>query len=238
MTTRQQALEIALSEVGTKEKPSNNVKYNTWYYGREVWDGLWGTTFPWCMAFVQYCYDHAGKALPYKTASCSDLLWWYRKNAPECIVSTPEPGDIVIYNFGHTGIVYGGASTLVYAVEGNTSRFDNTNGGEVQKRQRRKDTVTAYIRPFIEEDDMDITKLTDAEVLTLGRRFVRLLPEDELYKLYQRIAAYAGSSVDGPEWAIEEYGEAIREGVTDGSRPMAPVTRLEAALMALRVKKK
>ena len=40
-----------------------------------------------------------------------------------------------------------------------------------------------------------------------------------------------------PGWAKAEYQEAIDLGITDGSRPNAPVTRLEAALMALRAKK-
>lgn len=239
MTTREKALNIALGEVGVKEKPSNNVKYNTWYYGREVYDGLWGTTFPWCMAFVQWCYAQTGRPLPHRTASCSDLLWWYRRNAPECIVEDPAPGDIVIYDFGHTGIVYGSASTLVYAVEGNTSRFDNTNGGQVQKRQRRKTEVTAYIRPFIDEEDedMDITKLTDAEVLTLGHRFLRLIGDAEIYALTQRANAHAGQ-LDAPDWAVDEYCDAIRQGITDGTRPLATVTRLEASLMAKRAAEK
>jgi len=40
-----------------------------------------------------------------------------------------------------------------------------------------------------------------------------------------------------PEWAKDEYQEAIDMGITDGSRPNDPVTRLEAAIMAKRVAK-
>ena len=240
MTTRERALEIALGELGVKESPagSNNCKYNLWYYGREVYDGLWGTTFPWCMVFVMWAFAQTGTPLPYRTASCADLLAWVRRNRPAWIVSTHAPGDIVIYNFGHTGIAYGGTKTYVYAVEGNTSRTDATNGGAVCKQVRKiKSTVTAFIRPFIEEDDMDITKLTDTEVLTLVRRAVKLMPDDELYTLMQRAGVYAGKLYT-PDWAVDEYAEAIRQGVTDGTRPLAPVTRVEAALMALRVKNK
>lgn len=56
--TAAKLLSIAKAEVGVKESPanSNNVKYNTWYYGREVYDGLWGTSFPWCAAFVCWLF--------------------------------------------------------------------------------------------------------------------------------------------------------------------------------------
>lgn len=46
----------AESQVGTKEVPagSNKVKYNTWYYGKEVS----GSAYPWCMAFVSWVFAH------------------------------------------------------------------------------------------------------------------------------------------------------------------------------------
>ena len=96
-------LDTARRELGTTESPanSNKVRYNTWYYGREVS----GDAYPWCMAFVQWVFAQAGKVLPYKTASCSALLSWYRQNRPECIVRDPMPGDIILYTFSHTGIV-------------------------------------------------------------------------------------------------------------------------------------
>jgi peptidoglycan hydrolase-like protein with peptidoglycan-binding domain len=46
----------AKSQVGTKESPagSNKVKYNTWYYGKEVK----GSAYPWCMVFVSWVFAH------------------------------------------------------------------------------------------------------------------------------------------------------------------------------------
>ena len=43
-------LKKAKSYIGTKEKPanSNNVKFNTDYYGHSVK----GSSYPWCCAFV------------------------------------------------------------------------------------------------------------------------------------------------------------------------------------------
>lgn len=158
-------LKIAAGELGTTENPanSNNVKYNTWFYGREVRDTA-TTKYPWCMAFVQWCFDQAGTPLPRRTASCSNLLDWYRRYRLERIASEPKPGDIVIYNFGHTGIVESVAASTITAIEGNTSAGEagsQSNGGGVFRRKRSKTLVEAYIRPFDnyeEEDDMVIYK--------------------------------------------------------------------------------
>ena len=44
----------ALSFEGVTEKPagSNNVEFNTHFYGREVHDGDDGRTYPWCVTFL------------------------------------------------------------------------------------------------------------------------------------------------------------------------------------------
>lgn len=147
-------LKIAAGELGSTEQPanSNRTKYGAWY----GWNGV-----VWCMIFVQWCFATAGLPLPFKTASCSELLAWYRKNHPECIVTQPKPRDIIIYNFGHTGIVESATAGTITAIEGNTSPGETgsqSNGGGVFRRTRGKKLVTAYIRPFnnysFEEDDM------------------------------------------------------------------------------------
>ena len=52
--TARKALAIAAAEVGVKESPagSNNVKYNTWYYGHAVS----GSAYPWCMVFMAWVF--------------------------------------------------------------------------------------------------------------------------------------------------------------------------------------
>lgn len=54
--TADMVVKTALSQVGIKESPSgsNRVKYNTWFYGREVK----GSAYPWCMTYVQWCFAH------------------------------------------------------------------------------------------------------------------------------------------------------------------------------------
>ena len=153
MTMVNQILDIARKELGVKESPanSNNVKYNTWFYGRTVS----GSAYPWCMAFVQWVFAQAGAKLPYTTASCSALLNWYKKNRPAGVVKSPQPGDIIIYNFGHTGIVESVGKGVITAIEGNTSpgtAGSQSNGGMVCRRTRKTSTVTAYIRPDYEKE--------------------------------------------------------------------------------------
>ena len=158
MATGKDVLTAALSQLGTKESPanSNRVKYNTWYYGKEVS----GSAYPWCMAFVQWCYQRAGAPLPFKTASCGALLRWYREHRPECIVKEPRAGDIVIFDFpggaatDHTGIFERARGDTVTTIDGNTGTTNDANGGAVMRRTRSKSLVAAYIRPRELEDDM------------------------------------------------------------------------------------
>ena len=206
---RDNVLRWAESQLGVIEWPagSNKVKYNTWFYGREVY----GASYPWCMAFVQWCYDKAGYTLPYKTASCSSLLNWYKKNKPECVVKEPEPGDIIIYNFGHTGIVESVNADTITAIEGNTAVGNDSNGGEVMRRTRSKALVTAYIRPFDFTEEEDMT----------GK------------EIYDKLNEYL-LDVELPGWAKDEFEMAKAMGITDGSAPMCLIPRYQAAIMAKR----
>lgn len=54
--TAKMVLDVARSQLGTSEYPknSNNVIYNTWYYGHAVS----GSAYPWCMTFVEWCFAH------------------------------------------------------------------------------------------------------------------------------------------------------------------------------------
>lgn len=139
-------LNLAIQDLRVQENPSgsNKVKYNTWYYGKVVS----GNAYPWCMTAVQYWYNEAGCTLPYKTASCSALLNWYKKYQPECVINSPQPNDIVIYSWGHTGIFerfYD--SQQFYTIEGNTAIGNDSNGGEVMRRLRKLSEVSAFIHP-------------------------------------------------------------------------------------------
>ena len=147
-------LAMCAAEIGTTENPpgSNKVKYNTWYYGKEVS----GDSYPWCMAFVQWCFNNAGLTLPHKTASCSQLMNWYKSNQSDKVhTSNPKPGDIIIWtkstsSMSHTGIVEEVLGNgYIQTIEGNTSASDagsQSNGGCVARKKRKMSEVTVYIR--------------------------------------------------------------------------------------------
>lgn len=200
---------IAAGELGNTEKPagSNRTKYGVWY-------GLDG--YPWCMIFVQWCYARAGTPLPYKTASCSQLLGWYRKYQPERIVSRPEPGDIILYNFGHTGILESAGEDTVTAIEGNTSAGEagsQSDGGGVFRRTRRRTLVSAFIRPF---DTAEEDVMTGKEIYDALNDYLKNQPV--------------------PAWAEKELAESVELGITDGRDPLLLISRYQAAIMAKRAR--
>lgn len=170
--TAEAVLDIARAELGVKESPkgSNNVKYNTWYYGREV-----AGNYPWCMAFVQWVFSRAGITPPVRTASCGALMR-AAKTAGEWVTEGYRPGDVIIYDFpggaatDHTGICESAAADGVTCIEGNTSVSNASNGGEVRRMRRKMNTVKGAWRPNYEEDD-DMTQDRFDEMMAdyLGR---------------------------------------------------------------------
>lgn len=200
-------LKIAAGELGTTESPasSNRTKYGKWM----DLDGQ-----PWCMSFVQWCFDQAGTPLPYKTGSCSALLSWYKEHRPECVfVSGPLPGDIAIFTFGHTGIVEKALPGAVLCIEGNTSpgaAGSQDNGGGVYRRQRNLALVRAFIRPFPKKEDI----MTGKEIYDALNDYLSRQPV--------------------PNWAKKELEEAVKMGITDGSNPMQLIPRYQAVILAKR----
>lgn len=199
-------LNIACGQLGVTESPagSNRTKYGKWM-------GLDGQ--PWCMSFVQWCFHQAGTPLPHKTGSCSALLNWYQKNRPDCVVKDPQPGDIAIFTFGHTGIVERALPGSVMCIEGNTSPGQSgsqDNGGGVYRRQRNLALVRAFIRPFPKKEDI----MTGKEI-------------------YDALSDYL-SRQPVPNWAKAELEEAVKMGITDGSNPMQLIPRYQAVILAKR----
>lgn len=128
---------VALGEVGTVEKPVNNVKYNN------------NNGQPWCGYFVMWCAKQAKVSIPDCTytptgaAKFQGTGTWL--NAAK---AKPKQGDIAFFDFpggariDHVGIVLSdnGDGTCM-TVEGNTSpekkpKGSQANGGEVCIRTR------------------------------------------------------------------------------------------------------
>lgn len=147
---RIRALEIAQGEVGVKEDPAGS---NTGPRVRQYQaaTSLKGTGWPWCMAFVCWCYKQAGKPLPYPSASVGLFLEWAKKVGDVVPNNRPFRGDLVCYRWGsdnwpdHVGIVERVLAVrwrsrdfvgFVRTIEGNTAFGNDANGGQVQRRTR------------------------------------------------------------------------------------------------------
>ena len=148
MTGRDVAL-LAATQVGISENPpsSNNVRYNTWYYGREVS----GSSYPWCMVFVQWVFAQLGVALPQRTASCGALMRAAQMSG-QWVTADYRTGDVVIYDFpggaatDHCGIVESVTDSGVVAIEGNTGSGSDADGGQVQRRSRAWSVIVGAVR--------------------------------------------------------------------------------------------
>jgi len=225
MATANELLAVARKQLGICENPpsSNNVRYNTWYYGREVM----GSAYPWCMVFVQWVFAQAGVKLPVRTASCGALMRAAR--AAGCWVTRDfQPGDVVIYDFlggaatDHCGIVemelpdYG-----VQAIEGNTSKSGSqSNGGMVCRKNRPRKYIVGAVRPQFdaekEDDDMDINKL------------ISQVTDQQAYDLLVKAQRYA-STLPEPAWSQTEghWQRAIETGLINGGSPEGLLKRDE-----------
>ena len=224
MGTVNELLGIARKQIGVSEAPpdSNNVRYNTWYYGREVM----GRAYPWCMVFCQWVFDQAGVKLPRRTASCGDLM--NAAKAAGCwVVRDFQPGDVVIYDFSgrqkttqHCGIVeqalpdYG-----VQAIEGNTSQGGGSqdNGGMVCRKNRADKYIIGAVRPAFDREQEE-KPMTGKEI-------------------YDALQAYLDAQ-RVPAGVQEEYRQAVEAGITGGKNPCQLVPRWQAAIMAKRAAEK
>lgn len=215
MATAEKILEIARSQIGTRESPANsdNVKYNTVYYGREV-----SGKYPWCAVFVWWVFREAGAPELYygggETAYCPALMSFHKNQK----VTDYRPGDIVFFNFsgrssaGHVGICESWDGTYITTIDGNTGSASEDNGGAVLRRRRHKKFIVGAYRPEYQEDD-DMT-------------------QDQFDAMMENWMSRQAKKKPTQQWEIEGLERAVKAGVTDGSRPMGLCTRLEAAMMA------
>ena len=214
--TAETILEIARSQLGIKENPpnSNRVKFNTAYYGQEVF----GSAYPWCCAFVWWVFREAGAASLFyggkKTASCSALLSFHKGQA---VRGDYQPGDIIFFNFNgrknpaHVGICESWDGQYITTIDGNTAPTNEANGGAVMRRRRAKKFMIGAYRPAYEEDTMtqaDFDKMMDNYLERRG-------------------------SKPASGWAGQLLAQARSAGITDGSRPQSFATREEVVTMIL-----
>lgn len=144
-------IEIAQKEIGYKENPpnSNKTKYGKWF----GFDGV-----AWCAIFVSWVYYYAGFPLGNigflkGFAGCQTAVAHFKKTNE--ITKTPMPGDIVFFDwnadgrYDHTGIFVRDIDEKYFeSIEGNTSFNNQSNGGEVMLRKRKRTNVI-FVHPKV-----------------------------------------------------------------------------------------
>ena len=241
MNVIDRVLDVARSQIGVTEFPpdSNDVKFNTAYYGREVWNGLWGCEFPWCVTYLWWCFDKAGASEYFyggkKTANCGTLADYYMDKG-QFVRYGYKRGDIVFFAFSkefqHVGIIESVNKDGTYTcLEGNTSNDawgSQDNGGAVCRKNRLLMSICGAARWYNEDDEMtidDFMKLIKTATPEQRKEIGKEL--DNCVNAYRR-------ELPCPDWAVKEWTAAQEHGITDGTRPMAYSTRLEAGIMCNR----
>lgn len=170
--TASEFVKMFYSQLGVKEKPanSNNVKYNTLYYGHNVY----GSWYAWCFVVQWWC---AVKAIGKKqklypknanaaygqdeiVSKCGGewIMKKTTKTAPRRRLLTKlKRGDNVDFDFGamdayrrHTGTFYSRNGNYAFCLEGNTSpdnKGSQSNGGMVCLKHRHYTQICSCARP-------------------------------------------------------------------------------------------
>lgn len=228
MGTLKEFLSIAEKQVGIVESPpnSNTVRYNTWYYGREVR----GKEYPWCMVFCQWVYDKAKVKVPVRTASCTTMLKAAKAN--NCFVNNRhlQPGDLVLFNFDgginvstHCGILRSIDGIKMEVIEGNTSIGNDTNGGCVMVRNRTTRQAIGAFRPrFDKEEEVEMTKA----------EFLKSLTDEEAYILLTKAITHADKQKQ-PDWSKKEghWDSALKKKIVNTDTPEGLLKRDECIVI-------
>lgn len=149
---RAKALNIARSQLGTRESPSgsNRVKYSVAY----------GVIGPWCAMFVSWCFVQAGSKTAFRMGSRFSFVPFIVSAARSGSFGLrtvhwvdARPGDLVCYDWEHNGtadhigiLEQRTGSSSFNAIEGNTAIGNDSNGGEVMRRNRFVNQVQAFVR--------------------------------------------------------------------------------------------
>jgi hypothetical protein len=148
------ALAEALRHVGVRESPPGS---NRTMFGR--WFGVDGV--PWCAIFASYCFDvgaglvlcrgwHGAGVRPRGVAYVPTLAAWLKAGG-RWMEGPGQPGDLAIFDWDgglpdHVGIVIRAHGDHVHTIEGNTGVGNDSDGGEVMRRERRPAQIAGFGR--------------------------------------------------------------------------------------------
>jgi hypothetical protein len=155
-SSAQARLDKARSQLGVEEQPanSNRTPYGAWY-------GMDGQ--PWCAMFCTWCdQTSSNESQALARGSRYAYVPYIVDDARHgryglAITSSPRPGDLVCYDwdgdgeFDHVGLFESGSGAAWQAIEGNTSTSDNSNGGQVMRRNRSRDEAAIVVFVHVAE---------------------------------------------------------------------------------------
>lgn len=155
MTDIEKLTEWFEKQVGVKEIPTNNVIYNTHYYGGPVN----GSSYPWCCAFVWDGFRECGLSHLFvggeKTAYCPYVVNYARQHG-QWVKGNYRPGDIALYDWDgdgladHIGFVTAVSGSALTVIEGNTD-------DAVKRMVRNEVGVMGAYRPAYADNDAATT---------------------------------------------------------------------------------
>lgn len=191
MTTAEDVLNQARSQIGRTESPanSNRTEYGKWY-------GMDGQ--PWCGQFVSWCFAMAGMPLNITTpkgyAYCPYGVNYFKKIGRWS--STPQVGAIVFYGSPsesvHTGIVESFDAHNITAIEGNTAIGNDANGGSVMRRTRpRNNWIVGYGLPQYTAPQPKVKPMYDPPIVMEPWVASRKAPSGGVWGLAASGAVYA-----------------------------------------------
>lgn len=126
--TAEDIIALARTQVGVSEEPpgSNNVKYNTVYYGHPVSGG----EYPWCVVFIWWLFRELGASDLFcggqMTAWCDFVRQWAMSHG-QWVTEGYQPGDLVLFDWNqdgqldHIGLVVSANGNALTTIEGNVS---------------------------------------------------------------------------------------------------------------------
>lgn len=167
----QKLIDIAKSEVGTREGATNNTGARIVEYQGATWlaPGAW----PWCAAFTcwvmrEWLEDESVRASrnlatfslaeKWRCRDASAFGWekWARQRGLQVLPETElaRAGDFVVFDFSHIGLVVADQASIgahIRTIEGNTNgkgERDSENGDGVWLKERIPSLTKSYIRIF------------------------------------------------------------------------------------------
>lgn len=160
-------VDIAVRELGVREQGGNNRGPRIREYQAATWlaPGPW----PWCAAFVDWVIrewlkdpeardwltlsqEAAGDFRP-QTAGAWDLVNWARRQRGRVSILTEEaqaqPGDLIVFDFSHVGLIERDNGTSFLTIEGNTNQAgarDSESGDGVWRKTRERSLARNLLR--------------------------------------------------------------------------------------------